>query len=65
MSRAPPVVFPRSDGKVKQISLPEDAYIKKFFQKYPEAKHEDAIKYVFVLVVLFAVFLAFDQYLDT
>lgn len=44
MEKAPPVVFPRCDGKVKQISLPEDAYIKKFFQKYPEAKHEDAIK---------------------
>ncbi|KAJ8447490.1 hypothetical protein Cgig2_019484 [Carnegiea gigantea] len=44
MEKAPPVVFPRSDGKVKQIALPEDAYIKKFFQKYPEAKHEDAIK---------------------
>jgi len=39
-------------------------YIKKFFQKYPEAKHEDAIKYVFVLIVLFAIFLAFYEYLN-
>ncbi|XVE68876.1 hypothetical protein DITRI_Ditri09bG0104700 [Diplodiscus trichospermus] len=42
--RAPPAIFPRPAGKVKQISLPEDVYIKKFFQKYPESKHNDAIK---------------------
>lgn len=37
-------MFPRSDGKVEPISLPEDVYIKRFFQKHPESKHEDAIK---------------------
>uniref|UniRef100_A0A2N9HDE7 Small ribosomal subunit protein mS23 n=1 Tax=Fagus sylvatica TaxID=28930 RepID=A0A2N9HDE7_FAGSY len=41
---APPATFPRADGKVKRISLPEDVYIKKFFQKHPDSKHEDAIK---------------------
>ncbi|XVF83197.1 hypothetical protein PTKIN_Ptkin16aG0114600 [Pterospermum kingtungense] len=44
MEQAPPATFPRCDGKVKQISFPEDVYIKKFFQKYPESKHHDAIK---------------------
>ncbi|XWS56431.1 hypothetical protein CRYUN_Cryun09bG0084900 [Craigia yunnanensis] len=44
MEQAPPATFPRADGKVKQISLPEDVYIKRFFQKYPESKHHDAIK---------------------
>ncbi|XVF23619.1 hypothetical protein REPUB_Repub13aG0055100 [Reevesia pubescens] len=44
MEQAPPATFPRPDGKVKQISLPEDVYIKKFFQKYPESKGHDAIK---------------------
>ncbi|CAL5379591.1 unnamed protein product [Camellia sinensis] len=43
-SRAPPVTFPRADSKIKQISLPEDVYIKKFFRKHPDSKHEDAIK---------------------
>ncbi|XP_057948049.1 uncharacterized protein LOC131143763 [Malania oleifera] len=44
MERAPPANFPRVDGKIKKITLPEDAYIKKFFQKHPDSKHEDAIK---------------------
>ncbi|KAK6228207.1 hypothetical protein QUC31_006410 [Theobroma cacao] len=44
MEQAPPATFPRADGKVKRISLPEDVYTKKFFEKYPESKHEDAIK---------------------
>ncbi|GMY22704.1 protein gast1 [Fagus crenata] len=44
MEHAPPATFPRADGKVKRISLPEDVYIKKFFQKHPDSKHEDAIK---------------------
>ncbi|KAL8131543.1 uncharacterized protein LOC141711647 [Apium graveolens] len=44
MERAPPVTFPRADSKVKTISLPEDVYIKKFFAKYPDSKHEDAFK---------------------
>lgn len=47
--RAPPATFPRADGKVKRISLPEDVYTKKFFEKYPESKHEDAIKYYFAI----------------
>ncbi|KAH1048212.1 hypothetical protein J1N35_038996 [Gossypium stocksii] len=42
--RAPLATFPRPDGKLKAISLPEDVYIKKFFQKYPVAKGHDAIK---------------------
>lgn len=44
MEQAPPVSFPRAEGKVKQITLPEDVYIKKFFQKHPESKYEDAVK---------------------
>ncbi|XP_021897193.1 uncharacterized protein LOC110814135 [Carica papaya] len=44
MEQAPPATFPRVEGKVKKISLPEDVYIKKFFQKHPDSKHEDAIK---------------------
>ncbi|KAM7507477.1 hypothetical protein LguiA_017930 [Lonicera macranthoides] len=44
MEQAPPVTFPRAESKVKQISLPEDVYIKKFFKKYPESICEDAIK---------------------
>ncbi|KAJ4850743.1 hypothetical protein Tsubulata_019309 [Turnera subulata] len=44
MEQAPPATFPRAPGKVTKISLPEDPYIKKFFKKYPESLHEDAIK---------------------
>ncbi|XP_010258285.1 PREDICTED: uncharacterized protein LOC104598083 [Nelumbo nucifera] len=44
MEEAPPVTFPRTDGKIEKISLPEDVYIKKFFKKYPDSKHEDAIR---------------------
>ncbi|KAK4842696.1 hypothetical protein QYF36_026256 [Acer negundo] len=44
MEQAPPANFPRSDGKIKQISLPEDVYVKRFFQRHPQSKHEDAIK---------------------
>ncbi|KAK9707221.1 hypothetical protein RND81_07G180900 [Saponaria officinalis] len=44
MQKAPPAVFPRSDGKVKVISLPEDVYVTKFYQKHPESKYEDPIK---------------------
>ncbi|XP_057527200.1 uncharacterized protein LOC130806220 [Amaranthus tricolor] len=46
MEKAPPVVFPHSDGKVKPINLPEDVYIKKFFGMHPESKYEDPIKLV-------------------
>ncbi|XP_043715441.1 uncharacterized protein LOC122663855 [Telopea speciosissima] len=45
MEEAPPVTFPRTDGKVEKISLPEDIYIKKFFQKHPDSKYEDAIRF--------------------
>lgn len=45
MLRAPPATFPSGDGKVQKISLPEDVYIKKFFQKHTDSKHQDAIKY--------------------
>ncbi|KAK6931263.1 hypothetical protein RJ641_003056, partial [Dillenia turbinata] len=44
MERAPPANFPRSDGTLKKISLPEDAYVQKFFKKHPESKYHDAIK---------------------
>ncbi|KAM0948957.1 hypothetical protein DsansV1_C06g0065181 [Dioscorea sansibarensis] len=44
MEEAPPVTFPRTDGKVKQIVLPEDAYVKKFFKKNPDSLYHDAIK---------------------
>ncbi|KAH7570064.1 hypothetical protein ACOSP7_017990 [Xanthoceras sorbifolium] len=44
MEQAPPATFPRVDGKIKKISLPEDVYVKKFFQRHPHSKHEDAIK---------------------
>ena len=53
MCSAPPATFPRADGKVKRISLPEDVYIKKFFQKHPDSKHEDAIKYYVASICLF------------
>lgn len=43
MEHAPPAAFPKSSGKVEKISLPEDPYIKKFFSKHPDSKHEDAI----------------------
>lgn len=46
--RAPPATFPSGDGKIQKISLPEDVYIKKFFQKHPDSKHQDAIKYAFL-----------------
>ncbi|KAG9445168.1 hypothetical protein H6P81_016508 [Aristolochia fimbriata] len=44
MEEAPPVTFPRTDAKFEPISLPEDVYVKKFNQKYPDAKHEVAIR---------------------
>ncbi|XXG45269.1 hypothetical protein AAC387_Pa02g0395 [Persea americana] len=45
MEEAPPVTFPRTDGKFEAITLPEDIYIKKFFKKYPESKYQDAIRF--------------------
>ncbi|RCV36327.1 hypothetical protein SETIT_7G309700v2 [Setaria italica] len=44
MEEAPPVTFPRVDGKVKKIELPEDVYVKKFFKKHPDSLYHDAIK---------------------
>ncbi|KAH7679564.1 small subunit ribosomal protein S23 protein [Dioscorea alata] len=44
MEEAPPVTFPRPDGKVKQIELPEDVYVKKFFKKNPDSLYHDAVK---------------------
>lgn len=44
--RAPPATFPRAEGKIKPISLPEDVYIKKFYKKHPDSKYQDAIKYL-------------------
>lgn len=52
MCSAPPATFPRADGKVKRSSLPEDVYIKKFFHKHPDSKHEDAIKYCLASICL-------------
>ncbi|RWR92408.1 hypothetical protein CKAN_02161800 [Cinnamomum micranthum f. kanehirae] len=45
MEEAPPVTFPRTDGKFEAITLPEDFYIKKFFKKYPDSKYQDAIRF--------------------
>ncbi|KAI8539581.1 hypothetical protein RHMOL_Rhmol09G0193800 [Rhododendron molle] len=45
MEQAPPVSFPRADGKVKQMTLPEDVYVKKFFQKHTDSKYEDSINF--------------------
>lgn len=44
MEQAPPVTFPRAEGTIKPMSLPEDVYIKKFYKKYPDSKYEDPIK---------------------
>ncbi|MQM16831.1 hypothetical protein Taro_049793 [Colocasia esculenta] len=44
MEAAPPVTFPLPEGKVKQITMPEDVYVKKFFQKHPDSLYHDAIK---------------------
>ncbi|XP_078439460.1 uncharacterized protein LOC144709712 [Wolffia australiana] len=44
MEAAPPVTFPLPEGKVKQITMPEDIYIKKFFQKHPDSLYHDAVK---------------------
>ncbi|KAL2507965.1 uncharacterized protein Fot_31612 [Forsythia ovata] len=44
-AKAPPsTTFPRAKNKLKPISLPEDVYISKFFQKNLDSKHEDPIK---------------------
>lgn len=38
------MTFPLPDGKVKQIELPEDVYVKKFFKKNPDSLYHDAVK---------------------
>ncbi|KAI3873016.1 hypothetical protein MKW92_028849 [Papaver armeniacum] len=35
----------RTNGKSERISLPEDVYVKKFFQKHPDSLHEDPIRF--------------------
>lgn len=44
MEEAPPVTFPRPDGKIPKLELPEDVYIQKFFKKHPDSLYHDAIK---------------------
>ncbi|KAL0441190.1 UNVERIFIED_CONTAM: hypothetical protein Sradi_0057900 [Sesamum radiatum] len=39
----------RPEREAQAISLPEDTFVNKFFQKHPDSKFEDAIKY-FALV---------------
>ncbi|KAH9773995.1 Arabinanase/levansucrase/invertase [Citrus sinensis] len=51
MEQAPPATFPRAEGKVQKISLPEDVYIKKFFQKHPESLYHDDIQPLWSYVV--------------
>ncbi|KAL6559305.1 hypothetical protein OROGR_004422 [Orobanche gracilis] len=44
VEKAPPATFLRAESKLKQINLPEDTYVNKFFQKHPNSKFRDAIK---------------------
>ncbi|XP_006663906.1 uncharacterized protein LOC102706056 [Oryza brachyantha] len=44
MEQSPPPTFPRVDGKIKKIELPEDVYVKRFFKKHPDSLYHDAIK---------------------
>ncbi|CAN8291590.1 unnamed protein product [Cochlearia groenlandica] len=44
MEASPPPVFPRSNGKIKKIVLPEDSYVRRFSRKHPEAKIADPAK---------------------
>ncbi|GFP88516.1 putative pentatricopeptide repeat-containing protein at3g15130 [Phtheirospermum japonicum] len=44
MEKAPPATFPRAESKLKQIILPEDTYVNKFFQKHPDSTYQDVIK---------------------
>ncbi|KAI4314134.1 hypothetical protein L6164_027070 [Bauhinia variegata] len=44
MEQAPPPTFPRAEGKIKTITLPEDVYVKKFYQKHPDSLYQDPIK---------------------
>jgi len=42
--RSPPPVFPRSNGKIQKIVLPEDPYVRKFANKHPGTKIDDPAK---------------------
>ncbi|CAL9093926.1 unnamed protein product [Musa textilis] len=44
MAEAPPVTFPRTDGKIRKIEMPEDVYVKRFFKKHPDSLDHDAVK---------------------
>ncbi|KAJ6813871.1 uncharacterized protein M6B38_141770 [Iris pallida] len=44
MEQAPPVIFPRTDGKIKKIEMPEDVYVKKFFKKHLGSLYHDAVR---------------------
>ncbi|KAF2554126.1 hypothetical protein F2Q68_00035196 [Brassica cretica] len=44
MEASPPPVFPRSNGNLKKIVLPEDPYVRRFARKHPEAKLVDPNK---------------------
>ncbi|KAG0484535.1 hypothetical protein HPP92_008614 [Vanilla planifolia] len=44
MEEAPPVTFPRTDGNIKTIEMPEDVYVKRFFKKHPDSLYHDAIR---------------------
>lgn len=46
MEEAPPVVFPRVDGKIKKIEMPEDVYVKRFFKKHPDSLYQDAVRFI-------------------
>ncbi|KAG6402169.1 hypothetical protein SASPL_139044 [Salvia splendens] len=48
MEKAPPATFPHAQNKLRQITLPEDTYVNKFYQKHPDSKFEDPIKCRFV-----------------
>ncbi|CAL9216227.1 unnamed protein product [Arabidopsis halleri] len=44
MEASPPPVFPRSNGKIQRIVLPEDPYVRKFANKHPGTKIDDPAK---------------------
>eukprot|EP00262_Sarcandra_glabra_P002439 TRINITY_DN1272_c0_g1_i1.p1 TRINITY_DN1272_c0_g1~~TRINITY_DN1272_c0_g1_i1.p1 ORF type:complete len:189 (+),score=52.39 TRINITY_DN1272_c0_g1_i1:466-1032(+) len=44
MEAAPPVTFPRTNGEIKKLILPEDIYVKKFFKKHPDSLYHDAVR---------------------
>ncbi|CAN6887780.1 unnamed protein product [Brassica oleracea var. botrytis] len=50
MEASPPPVFPRSNGNLKKIVLPEDSYVRRFARKHPEAKLVDPINTVHAFI---------------